>query len=97
MIGMCLGIDRLAVDPHLAWPFLDAGDVDDRQLHGVANLLRRQADAMCMTHRVKEIGNECAHRRRDRADQLAFRAQDRRIVMDDFADHGFASAGLAFM
>ena len=43
-----LGIDRLALDPHLARAFLDAGDVDDGDLQRLADLLRGQADAARM-------------------------------------------------
>ena len=83
-----LGIDRHAVDPHFAGAFLDAGDVDHGDLDGFTDLLRGESDAARVAHGVEEVFDQGLDGGRDGADFAAFYAQNGRVVVNNFPNHG---------
>jgi hypothetical protein len=87
------GIDRLPLDPHFARAFLDAGDVDDGHLHRLADLLGGQADPARRAHGIEKVVDESFYFGGDGADFPALGPEHRRVVVDDFPDHGPESPG----
>ena len=84
---MGLDVDGVSSDPQSAWAVLDARDIDHANLHGHADLLGGETDAVRVVHRLQHVLSKCPDPGVDFFNPSSLGAQSGMTVLDNFQNH----------